>query len=52
MEMETSYMMDALENAEKSYVGPFYCVSGTYKDFPVYRQNIIHNIYISTLKPW
>lgn len=35
MEMETSYMMDALENAEESYVGPFYCVSGTYKDFPV-----------------
>lgn len=35
MDLETSYMIDALENPEESYVGPYYCVSGTYKDFPV-----------------
>lgn len=35
MDLETSYMIDALENPEESYVGPYYCVSGTYKDFPI-----------------
>lgn len=35
MELETSYMMEALEDTEESYVGPYYCVSGTYNGYPV-----------------
>lgn len=35
MELETSYMIEALEDAEEMYVGPYYCVSGTYEGFPV-----------------
>ncbi|MDD2958496.1 MAG: 5'-methylthioadenosine/S-adenosylhomocysteine nucleosidase [Lachnospiraceae bacterium] len=35
MSLETSEMIAALENAEEMYVGPYYCVSGTYKGYPV-----------------
>ena len=35
MSLETSYMISVLEDAEESYVGPYYCVSGTYKGYPV-----------------
>lgn len=35
MELETSYMIEALEDAEETHVGPYYCVSGTYEGFPV-----------------
>lgn len=35
MDIETSYMMAALKNPKTLYVGPYYCVSGTYKGFHV-----------------
>ena len=35
MDIETSYMINALKNPTASYVGPYYCVSGTYKGFHV-----------------
>ena len=35
MDIETSYMMAALKNPRALYVGPYYCVSGTYKGFHV-----------------
>lgn len=35
MDIETSYMISALKNPVASYVGPYYCVSGTYKGFHV-----------------
>lgn len=35
MDIETSYMMAALKNPKALYVGPYYCVSGTYKGFHV-----------------
>lgn len=35
MDIETSYMIAALKNPRALYVGPYYCVSGTYKGFHV-----------------